>query len=284
MGRLSNGSVLALYIVNFIVLVYMMQIFLSKKNLSMKEIAYMYKKLKSIVVIMLSILIFVFTASTCYGNSAEPPSILIIVPNPPSDLEISIDTGNTYVEANKVDKVVVEKVIERYYIFYSSKLGNTRDYVFKITTGDDSYEIAIEKPLKSYNNIYTLNLKNRTLTPGKLLSRSILLVLIRVILTLVIEGIIFWLFGFRNKDYWIAFFIINIITQGALNIWINGFTPIESYLILNLVAAEILVFIAEIKAFLTVIKSCRWHTVLYVLTANLVSFIAGSYIITFLPI
>ena len=92
------------------------------------------------------------------------------------------------------------------------------------------------------------------------------------------------MFGFRNKDYWIAFLIINVITQGLLNIWINGFFPIQSYLILNLVAAEILIFIAEIKAFLMIIKTQRLRTVLYVLTANLMSLLAGGYIITVLPV
>lgn len=154
----------------------------------------------------------------------------------------------------------------------------------KITTGDTSYQITIEKPLKAYNNIYTLNLKNQTLTPGKLLSRSIFLVLMRLILTLIIEAIVFWIFGFRSRESWVAFLIINIITQGALNIWINGFTPLESYLILTLVFAEILVFIAQFKAFLAFVKEYRLRTVFYVLTANLLSLMVGGYIITVLPV
>jgi len=188
-------------------------------------------------------------------------------------------TGDAYVKAEKV-----EKAMEKYYTFYSRHLRDVSDYVFKVTTGNDSYEIAIDKPGERYNQIYTLNLTDRTLTPGKLLSRSVLLILMRVILTLIIEGIVFWMFGFRNKDYWIAFLIINVITQGLLNIWINGFFPIQSYLILNLVAAEILIFIAEIKAFLMIIKTQRLRTVLYVLTANLMSLLAGGYIITVLPV
>jgi hypothetical protein len=75
-----------------------------------------------------------------------------------------------------------------------------------------------------------------------------------------------------------------VITQGLLNIWINGFVPIQSYLVLNLIAAEILVFIAEIKAFLMLIKEQRLRTILYVLTANLMSLLAGGYIITVLPV
>ncbi len=237
------------------------------------------KSTRLIFIIMFSLLIFVSFDCVCYANAAEPPSILIIASNPPPDLEISVKTGDAYVKAEKV-----EKAMEKYYTFYSRHLRDVSDYVFKVTTGNDSYEIAIDKPGERYNQIYTLNLTDRTLTPGKLLSRSVLLILMRVILTLIIEGIVFWMFGFRNKDYWIAFLIINVITQGLLNIWINGFFPIQSYLILNLVAAEILIFIAEIKAFLMIIKTQRLRTVLYVLTANLMSLLAGGYIITVLPV
>jgi hypothetical protein len=117
------------------------------------------------------------------------------------------------------------------------------------------------------------------------LSRSILLVSMRIILTLAIEAIIFRLFGFRNKKSWIAFLIINLITQGALNIWLNGFAPLASYLVFTLIFGEILVFIAEIIAFSALIKEHRrWRILLYVITANLLSLFAGGYMITVLPI
>lgn len=239
----------------------------------------MTKAKKSMLILVVLISMFVSFRSICYANAAEPPSILIIVSNPPPDLDISIKTSDTYVKANKVDKAM-----ERYYTFYSRHLKGVGEYVFKITIGEESYQIAIEKPLNSYNNVYTLNLKDRTLTPGKLPSRSIILISMRVILTLLIEAIIFWLFGFRDKSHWTAFLVINVITQGVLNIWINGFVPTESYLIFSLVFGEILVFIAELYAFLFVIKAHRLRTVFYVVTANLMSLIAGGYMITKLPI
>jgi len=219
------------------------------------------------------------TATVCYGNSAEPPSILIIVPGAPDDLEISISTGDTYTRAKKIDKI-----IEKYYIFYSRDLKNTENYTFKIITGNTDYNITIERPMKTYNNIYTLDLKNQTLTRGKLLSRSILLILMRVVLTLLIEAIVFWLFGFRSKKYWVAFLLINLLTQGLLNIWINGFQPLVSYIIFSLVFAEIFVVIFELIAFLSLIKGQRLRTVFYVITANLLSLFAGGYIVTILPI
>ena len=237
------------------------------------------ERVRLILIIMLLSLVFVSFDYVCHANAAEPSSIRIVVSRPAPELENSVKIGDSYVRADKITRAV-----ENYYTFYSRHLEDVRDYMFRVTTRDDSFEIVIDKPAKRYNQIYTLNLANRTLIPGKSFSRSVLLISIRVILTLIIEGIIFWVFGFRKKDHWIAFLIINVITQGLLNIWINGFVPIQSYLVLNLIAAEILVFIAEIKAFLMLIKEQRLRTILYVLTANLMSLLAGGYIITVLPV
>jgi len=155
-------------------------------------------KKRLILIVALSMLIAL--VSVCYGNSAEPPSILIIVPNAPEDLEVSIGSGNTNMMAN-----IRDKVIEKYYAFYSSELRIAKDYTVRVSTRESSFEIVLEKPLKKYNNIYTLNLADKTLKPGKLLSRSIILVSMRIIMTLAIEAIIFWLFGFRNKSHGLYF-------------------------------------------------------------------------------
>jgi hypothetical protein len=214
------------------------------------------------------------------GNKVLLKIVLIIVPNAPEDLEISIGSDNLYAKAN-----ITDKHIEKYYTFYSQELGNVNKYNININTGDKSFEILIEEPLKKYNNIYTLDLVKQTLTPGKLLTRSVFLVSLRIALTLLIEALVFWLFGFRSKRSWIVFLAINLITQGALNIWLNGFLPLGSYLVFSLIFGEFLVFIAEIIVFLTIVKEHRpMRTLLYVIAANLLSLFAGGYIITVLPI
>lgn len=232
------------------------------------------------VILFLAIFTLISMPNTSYGNSAEPPSILIIVPNAPDDLEISIGFGNSFTKARKADKV-----IEKHYTFYLREIQRVEDYKFNISTVDNSYEISLDKPLQSYNNIYTLNLHAQTLIQGKSLSRSILLVSLRIILTLIIEGIVFWLFGYRRKRSWIAFLGINLITQGSLNLWINGFPPTTSYLIFALIFIEIFIIIVEAFSFLTLTKEySKATTVLYVIGANILSFVVGGYIITVLPI
>lgn len=239
-------------------------------------------KYKKIISISLLTLLVVFSLNyLAYGNSAEPPSILIIAPNASDDLSIKLE-----LEDGEYEGRVVDKIIEKYYTFYSRDIFNKPStYNFIVSTENESFEIKLDKPAKNYNNIYTLDLKSQTLTEGKLISRSIMLVTMRVVLTLIIEAFIFRIFGFRDKKSWIVFLLINLVTQGAINIWINGFTPLMSYPVFTLIFGEIFVFIAELIAFLVFCKEhVRTRKVLYVLTANFISLIVGGYIITVLPI
>ncbi len=232
--------------------------------------------------IVLTLLIIFSFNVLCYGNASEPPSILFIVPNAPDDMSVTLKLKDREYEAK-----VVDKVIEKYYIFYSSNMMQNKPdiYDFIVNTENDSFEIELAKPYRIYNNTYTLNLQDQTLTEGILLSRSIMLVTIRVVFTLIIEGLLFWIFGFRDKRSWIVFIIINLITQGALNIWLNGNGPIMNYAIFVLIFGEIFVFTAEIIAFLFLCKEHgRSRKVIYVLTANLASLILGGYLITVLPV
>lgn len=122
-------------------------------------------------VLMIALLFMMNLACISYGNSAEPPSILIIVPDAPYDLEISIGNNDSFTKAKEIDKK-----IEKYYIFYPRDLKEASEYTLSVKSDDLSYEIVFEKPLRSYQNVYTLNLESRTLTPGKSPSRSIVLI------------------------------------------------------------------------------------------------------------
>lgn len=236
-------------------------------------------KNKGIVTFIFSILFVLFLAPPCFANAAEPPSIVIIVPNPPEGLEISL------ISDSSGKARITDKAFERYYAFYYRDLREVEDYTIEVTTTESTFQIPLEQPVKTYNNIYTLDLNQQTLQPGKTWSRSALLVSSRVLLTLLIEGIIFWLFGFRDKRSWYAFFAINLLTQGALNFWLNNLSPLAGYVILNLILGEVQVFIAELIVLLAFLQEHgRLRTFACVMTANLLSLIAGGYIITYLPV
>lgn len=238
------------------------------------------KKFLILALLLCSILISISPADV-RANSAEPPSLVILVKNPDKDLSITLLSGQNEIEA-KVKRIAWEGT----YVFYSRDMRNGDKYTFKVTTGGESFEVTLDQPIEGYNNMYTFDVLNKTLTPGKYPFRSVLLVGIRLILTLLIEGLIFWLFRYRQKRSWLIFLAINLVTQGLLNIWLNNeATTSSGYLIIVLIIGEFFVFIAEMIAFPALINEHRKRrSLLYAFIANLVSLIAGGYLITLLPV
>lgn len=235
--------------------------------------------------ILLALLLIMMVLSilpmTALANSAEPPSLIILINNPPKDLKIVMVSNNSSPEAE------VKKVAwEGYYVYYRTDMQKNSKYTFEVTTKGESFQCLLDVPLESYNNVATLDLERKQLTPGKYPFRKALLVLIRVVLTLLIEGIIFWLFKFRQKRSWLVFLYINLITQGLLNLWLNqGGSLMPSYLLVGLIFGEIIVLIVEMIAFPFFIKEHNDDLVIkYAFTANFISLIAGGYIIAYLPV
>jgi hypothetical protein len=83
-----------------------------------------------------------------------------------------------------------------------------------------------------------------------------------------------------------------LITQGILYVWlghvnasvVQRFT-LSGYLILPLIVGEFFVFIVEMIGFLVFVNEhSRLQTAAYVIVANLLSLIAGGYIIINIPV
>ncbi len=237
---------------------------------------------KLLLLVMLScILLISILPATALANSAEPPSLVILINNPPEDLSITLVSNE-----NKPEAIVRRAAWEGYYVFYSRDMQTEGRYTFKITTNGESFECALDRPLQRYNNVVTLDLSSRELKPGTYPFRSALLVSIRLLLTLLLEGGIFWLFGFREKSSWVIFFAVNLVTQGALNICLNsGGSLMPSYLIFSLIIGEFFVFLIEMLALPNFIKEHKKSRILlYAFIANLISLLAGGYIISVLPV
>lgn len=238
-------------------------------------------KLKVFAALIAFFAIFSFFSTITYANSAEPPALIIIMKNAPEDVAVSIVSADSMQEA-KMRKISWET----YYVLYNRDIGNKKGITLKVSGNGISYDQIIgEQYLTGYNNIITLDFSRQSISSGKLLSRSFILVTLRVLLTLVIEGVLFIIFGFRYKKSWSIFLIMNLLTQGILNIVLNRASPFTSYLVLNLIFLEFFVFAAEIIGVLVLLKEHgRFRRVSYVLVANLASLVLGGYLITVLPV
>lgn len=114
----------------------------------------------------------------------------------------------------------------------------------------------------------------------------------RIIVTIVLELIIAFLFGFGRKDLLIWILGVNVITQVLLNITLNftihnrgSLSFIASYILL-----EGMVFIIESALYLVLFPKTsslivpQWKIILYAFTANVVSFGGGMLIAELMPV
>lgn len=97
--------------------------------------------------------------------------------------------------------------------------------------------------------------------------------------TLVVEGVLLWLFGFRAKRDWLVFLLVNLVTQAGLHLWIGanlvsvGSHPLY-YLVL--VVAEVPILLVELMVYLFLLKEHgKGRRAAYAVCANLASYAAG---------
>jgi len=215
-----------------------------------------------------------------FSNAMEPPGTVLIIEG---DIK-NVDAWIVY--EDEIHKATeFNYPLEKQYWFYRYK--DSRDtHPVTITISKDGQPTSFTlKQDREYRNTYTYNTKTGELTEGKSRSRSITLVSARILLTLIIEGIVFYAFGFRNRQSWLVFFIINAFTQAGLNIYINTIQIATAYSILSVVFTEFWIFLGEMLAFPLLIKEhSKKRKLGYALLSNLISLVVGGFILIILPI
>lgn len=233
------------------------------------------------------------------ANSAEPPCFTVIVSRAPEDLELSVEypDGSSYdllyLYNRSMSRPPDTHSWESYYEFlhnvYEPNM-DLREAVLRVSYGGESYTCAFpEECSHYYNGLLVLNLKNRSLRVEASTGRSILLVILRIVLTLLIEGLVFYLFGYRKKASWILFLIVNLVTQIALNLLLmlvaSSFIGYMALLYLLYLMGEGLVFLIEILVFAVGLRErSKGRAALCALAANAASLVLGGLILAFLPL
>lgn len=244
-------------------------------------------KNKALFLLLTLILICSFPL-TASANSAEPPGMIILVTNAPDDLELELVIPG---EADRVYVQTGKRMWEQYFRFYYTyRDSDFMDVAYiKVTSSEKSFNCPLPEELRQgykYNSLFHLDYEDESLTVGKPAYREPLLISLRVALTLICEGIVFLLCGFRKKSSWIIFLLINLLTQGYLNLNIAGSSIYGSgYWVIAFVLFEFLIFIAEMILFALLVREDRWkNRIRYALLANMASLTLGVLIIRYLPI
>ncbi len=248
------------------------------------------KQLQNISTIFLLFLIITLVFSTiAYANSAEPPCLTVIVSFPPEDLTLSI----RFADGNETEAILLkkeQKAWETYYRFFygmanTSGASLNEDAKLIVESGEKSFECTLPvSTFNRYNNLLTLDFNSQKVVLGQFPFRTPLLIAMRVTLTLLIEGLIFFIFGYRKKSSWITFLCVNLFTQGALNVLLSG-PNLTAYWIFGLAFYEIIIFIVEAILFAAILKEYKkGRAVTYALVANIISLLLGCILISSLPV
>ncbi len=239
------------------------------------------KRLSAFVLILLLSLALAVPAS---ANSAEPPGITIIVENAPDDVSLTLELAEDPGYPIRTQKAY--KCWEVYFHLYGDFQGSTlKNAVIRVESSEKQFTCPLPQEVYNrYNNLLTLDFQTETLMPGQRWWRQPVLTAIRISLTLLVEGLIFFAYGFRTKRSWVAFLVINLLTQGWLNYNLNG-AAFASNLVFGLFFLEFLILIAESIAFPLATKEVDTKKCLrYAFVANAASWFAGMILITNLPV
>lgn len=209
--------------------------------------------------------------AVCDANSGPPPAIIIAVSGAPSDLKLGIGTQTP----ERVDKPFTSYFIFDRYDLQMSETG------LQVASSDKNFSLPISTNM-SYRNYFDLDLDKQVLTRVDTLPGTERIPFLMILSTLVIEGVVFYLFGYRQRRSWQIFLAVNLITQIELiNFLSQGISFTDSYIILDLIIGEIGVFIVEMIAFgLLLRERGPLRRISYVMLANFLSLFVGGYIIS----
>lgn len=237
-------------------------------------------KRKSFLLQCILILLFPFLL---WGNAAEPPYFTVLILNPPEDLILALrdEEGKDLPLEPRWEK----RAWEGYCRFFRKGGKSPKGATLHVEEGKESWKVTVPvETFDHYNNLVTLDVKTRSLTLGQPSWRLPFLVSMRVILTLLIEGLVFYLFGYREKRSWLLFLAVNLLTQTGINASITGPLPFYQYSVFGLYIMEGMVLLVEVPAFILLLKEHKkTRAALMAVLANGASMVVGGWILTYLP-
>lgn len=261
--------------------------------------------MKKRVLCVITAVVFCFALPLpALANSMEPPELTVVVMDPPEDLELSLMVCREGQEGS-IAADAYHIAWEGYYLFrpwnfpdFWDRKAQDITMELLVETGRGSFAIPLDAQAREentgryYNGLCVLDLQARTLTPDTPWWRQPVLVCLRVALTLLLEGLVFLLFGYRQRRSWLVFLAVNLVTQFGVNIAILCFLPAASRAydamwakVLLYGPMEVLVILLEAIALPLLLKEQRKGTAVGCsVMANILSWFLGAVLLSLLPV
>ena len=104
---------------------------------------------------------------------------------------------------------------------------------------------------------------------------------VRLLLTMLLEGAVFYLFGYRAKRSWIVFFIANVVTQIILSVLMAQMIWRSAGILASFWLLELYLMIFELAVYYFALREWdKGRACLSAVCTNLVSVIFGSVLLT----
>lgn len=255
------------------------------------------RKRKAFRIALLAAILLCLLPVGAAANGAMGPDMTIIVLGGPEDLTIDIVKTDGINEGRIHLEGAVQIGFERRYrVDYLREwtahpeeelLQNATKTTLEVRGTGLSWDIPADGiEYKGYSHLITLDVGSREVIPGQPPWRQPLLVGIRVVFTLLVEGIAFYWFGYREKRSWAVFILTNVLTQTGLSfLMAQAEFGINLLSLLVYFVAEPLVFIVEALAYAVLLREKSWKRgIACALSANAASLFLGLLLYAFVPI
>ncbi len=253
------------------------------------------------------LLAVVMTLPVC-ANAEAGPDLTVMIPNAPEDLTVTAVLPDGAAAPMHLRRRGWESCYRLYYSrIYEAMYPDGRTELERVTAMEkaisqltlrmvsrsEGLDFTIPMPGANqlmYNHLAVLTLDREGNTAAEVNSsymvwRNVLLVVLRVTVTLITEGVIFRLMNYRTRRSWLIFGITNLATQLFLNITITGNYLAVGYWEIGFFVMEGLIFLTEGIVYAALLRErSRLCGFTAAVLANAVSLVCGWALLTGLPL
>lgn len=259
---------------------------------------------RRIVALIFAVLTAVVLTLPVFANAEAGPDFTVLTDDAPDDMTVTLVTPDGITVPLNPLRRGWESCFRLYYNDLYDAIGNGYAYrpdameeiaessVLHVVSDTEKLDLTVPMPPADemhYNHLAVLRIdrdgSTAWLSAGTYMNaRNTLLVVLRVTVTLITEGIVFAVMGYRTKKSWVVFLITNLVTQTLLNLSLTGNYLAMGYWELGFHAAEVLIFIAEAAVFACLLREqSRAKGIVTALLANAASLALGWALLTYLP-
>lgn len=253
---------------------------------------------KRLISLLLALLLFsAIPAGIWAVGPYQPPTLIVVVLGAPKGTEMTavIHKGS---EVFHVPMEGERRLWETSYSLFriaawqiKNWYGNAYDFkdaelVMKNSEGEKRVPIpdGMLKP-RGFNETLTLRYKTGELSYGLPVWRGPLLISIRLLAVLLVEGLFFYFKGYSRRKSWVMFVLINLVFHGLLNYFCNGWINVNPDYYTLFFIAIFVEFVFETSAFLLLVDETDSNSLIdFLLPANVASHIVTLLLMSILPL